>query len=321
MKALSILEIPDYKKKDFVKSLLWIQVDYKRFNIKSRKILDSLLMNSIRANDNDNANIAYDKEVAFIRIPCPRWIAHKIVFNVENIWPVPFAYIEVYWLGQWLQWSVAKIDFYGAFFHFFEFIPSRYMNLYDYLMEESKKQHYVRVTRIDIAMDFKMPFPQNFHNWIKPSENSKRDVDIYKHKWKFNSAWYLSNKNSWYWVRWYNKVIDINKQWKHNWYWWEKNIPNHWTRIEFEFYPPYSLKTDDELKKDVWEKLFWSGLINLWLQFRPCFEFKIENAYRYFTRYAEQHWIDFETLIDELISYHMKLEEINKCLTDDFQKI
>jgi hypothetical protein len=54
----------------------------------------------------------------------------------------------------------------------------------------------VRVTRVDIAFDFAQPFPQNGGKWITPCANSKRDVELFRHRGKFNSYGYLSNKNS-----------------------------------------------------------------------------------------------------------------------------
>jgi len=195
MEALSILEIPDYKKKEYAKNKLWLSIDYKRFNLKSRKILDNLLLNAFKANDSDNSNVVYDGQIAFMRVNSPRWVAHKVIMSVENIWPVPFAYIEVYWVGQWLQWSVAKIDFYWAFFHFLDVVPERYLRLYSYLMDLSaNEKHICRVTRVDIAMDFSVDFPQNWGSWIKPCKNSQRDVSCYRHNWLYNSYWYLSHK-------------------------------------------------------------------------------------------------------------------------------
>jgi hypothetical protein len=96
MEALSIINVPDYMKKKYARKKIGCSIDYKRFNIKSRKILDNLLLNAHRANNDTNSNVAYDGEIAYMRINSPRGIAHKIIMTVENVGPVPFAYIEVY---------------------------------------------------------------------------------------------------------------------------------------------------------------------------------------------------------------------------------
>jgi hypothetical protein len=36
---------------------------------------------------------------------------------------------------------------------------------------------------------------------------------------------------------------------------WYQELPENWTRIEFEFYPPYSTKKPEELKKYVLENI------------------------------------------------------------------
>lgn len=318
MEALSIIELPEYKKKEYSKNVLWVSIDYKRFNLKSRKVLEGLLLNAHRANNETNSNTVYDGEVAYMRVNSPRGVAHKVVLAIENVGPTPFCYIEVYGQWQWLHWSVAKIDFYGAFFHFIENIPKRYLQLYSYLRDLAIEQPAVcRVTRVDIALDFEADFPQNWWSWIKPCKLSKRDVSAYRHHGKYNSYWYLSNKNSWYGVRMYNKLVDITKPWsnKVNWYGGEEKLPKKWTRIEFEFYPPYSLMDDDELMQLCWDKVVNKWEVQLWLKYRPNFEFKVEKAYLYFDRYAKNHGITIERLIDELIEYHTKIEALNEVLS------
>lgn len=309
---MSILEIPDYIKKRYKRHILGVSIDYKRFNIRDRKLMDSLLLSAHKANNETNSNVAYDGEVAFVRVWSPRWVAHKVVMSVENIWPVPFCYVEIYWLGQGLKWSIAKIDFYGAFFHFIDIVPKRYLDLYTYLQDLSiQETQKVKVTRIDVAIDVARAFPQNQGNWIKPCENSKREVQMYKHKGLFNSYWYLSDKNRWYGVRLYNKIVDIEKNWKQNWYWWSEKLPKNWTRIEYEFYDPYTKWNDDDLMRICAEKVLWDGQVSLWLKFRPCFDFKIELAYWYFERYAKSHGISMERLIKDIKDYHEKMIELN----------
>ena len=80
-------------------------------------------------------------------------------------------------------------------------------------------------------------------------------------------------------------------------------------RIEFEFYPPYSLKSDEELLKLSWARVTGSYDIFLGMTFRPCIKFEVENSYNYFTRYAKTHGISVEQLIDEIVAYHIFIEE------------
>jgi hypothetical protein len=87
----------------------------------------------------------------------------------------------------------------------------------------------------------------------------------------------------------YNKTVDVIKSGKENWYGGAEKIPEKWTRIEFEFYPPYSLMDDEELMRMCYEKTIGYGNIDLGMRFRPNYEFKIESAYVYFARYARNH--------------------------------
>lgn len=306
MQAFSIIEIPDYIKKKLNRKILGSSMDYKRFNIKDREILKAIHQFWKKANDTDNADILYDGEVAMQRIHSPRGIAHNILLSIIGGKPIGFAYVEIYWQWQGLRGSVGRVDFKGSFFHFYDQIPERWKNVYKALIEQEWKL--VRTTRKDVAFDFALDFPQGGDSWIKPAKHSKRSVECYKHNWLFNSFWYLAEKNTNYWIRIYNKIIDIEKNWKEFWYWWKEKMPKLWTRIEFEFYPPYSLKSDEELMKICSERLLGNWIINLWLPFRPCFEFKIESAYSYFKRYAENHWITVAVLLEELVDYHTETE-------------
>lgn len=308
MEAFSIIQIPWYIKKKLKPKLIGSNIDYKRFNIKDRKIFDNLHLKA-HANDLDNADILYEWEIALKRVYSPRWIAHNVLLSIVWWKPIWFAYIEIYWLWQWLKGSVWRIDFKGSFFHFYEQIPQRWKDIYAFLSKEKEwKSWSVRETRKDIAFDFLFPFPQSGDKWIVPSWNSKRNVECYKHQGKYNSFWYLAEKNTNYGVRIYNKLVDIRKNGKEFWYWWEEKLPKNWVRIEFEFYPPYSQKSDEELMAICAKRILWDAKIVLWLPYRPCFDFKVENAYSYFKRYAENHWITVEVLLDELMNYHIELE-------------
>jgi hypothetical protein len=234
-----------------------------------------------------------------------------VLIPVVGSKPVPILFIEEYWVGQGLKWSIARIDFYGAFFQFYDDIPVRYINMYKMLTEQQKiKDNWdIRCTRKDVFVDCEYEFPQKWHSWIKPSANSQRQVAMYKDKWLFNSYWYLAEKNSWYWVRIYNKLLEVKKDGKEFWYWWKDKLPKLWTRIEFEFYPPYSSDySDDELIDIVQRRILWKP-VSLGMRSRPTFTFDIETAYTYFERYAKNHWLTTEELIQAILDHHLFLEE------------
>ena len=303
MKAFSILDIPEYKRKKLAKTIMGINIDYRRFTFSSQKqfmgYIEKYLPWYFWAVDENNASVSYDQWALISRTRSPRGIAYQVIVTFENIWAVPIIYFEIYkdWLG--MKNSVGRFDFYGAFFHFREYIEKRFQNLYTDLEKN------VRSTRVDVAFDFASPFPQDAMKWIHPSENSTRNIRAWYTKDLLSSVSYLSEKNSGYWVRIYEKNIDLKHNWKKNWY---GSQPDDWTRIEFEFYPPYSPKKDLEILEICTKKLLLDETPYLNFSYRPNFDFKVENAYRYFCRYAENHGIDIDTFIDEIIAYHIDME-------------
>lgn len=309
MEAFSIFKVPKYQQKKLFDSALGVSVDYKRFNIRDRKLLDGILLASHKADNITNTNVAYDWQIAYIRVNSPRGVAHQVVASFEEVWPVPFAYIEIYWLGQWLRWAVARIDFYGAFFHFFDDLPQRYKNLYEHLIELSKNEDKkVWCTRIDIAIDFNYAFPQKWSKWFHPAKNSQREVSSWEHHWLLNSVAYLAEKNTWYGVRMYDKNVQVRKKKKESWYGGEDKMPNDWTRIEFEFYNPYSSMEESKLIDLCTEHILWRK-VNLEMVMRPNYTFNIENAYTYFERYAKNHWLSMDQLVKEIVKYHAYILE------------
>lgn len=346
MESFSILNIPKYKKNWLTKLKPTMQLDYKRFNIKDLSILEQVLWAELMSiacprewkevTNFTNSNVAYDNDIALLRVDTwnvkkeeskidvkewekwrkrifsPRWVAHQLIGTAVGIWVIPFALIEKYWKWQWLRWSVARIDFYGAFFLFADDLPARYRRIYAKLQELTRTEpSKISVTRVDVAIDFKWyPFPQQCHLWVKPCKNSKRDVDVRMHEQKINSVSYLSTKNSWYWIRIYNKTLQVNKDSKKvNWYGGKWKVPEDWTRFEFEFYPPYSKLDELDLLKKVKERMFWTDSIELWLPVRPTIEFNVENAYNFMMRYAKNHWITMEMLLESCYDYHVQMEE------------
>lgn len=319
MLAMSFLQIPEYKRKQLKRGLMWISIDYRRFSFTSRKVLDGYIQEYLPwyfwCSDSDNSSFSYQNNALISRVASPRGTAYQVIIAFENIWPVPIIYFEFYKEWLWMKDTVWRIDFYGSFFHFEDYIDDKYKELYKKLHSGLKNKD-SRSTRVDVAFDFTFPFPQDT-SWIVPSKNSDREVSFYKHENKINSIAYLSWKNSWYGVRIYNKNISVAKTGKENWYWWKEAIGNDWTRIEFEFYPPYSPKTDEEIIAICSKKLLNDETPNLNLKYRPNFVFNVENAYKYFERYAKNHGMTMNDLLDCLmeVQINMDIIEYEKSLT------
>lgn len=96
MEAFSIVDIPKYQKKKLKKTFIGIGIDYKRFNIKDRKILDTLTLTSRQASDTDNSDVTHEGDVSLVRVNSPRGIAHVALLGIIGGKPISFAYIEVY---------------------------------------------------------------------------------------------------------------------------------------------------------------------------------------------------------------------------------
>ena len=315
MKLFSLLTIPSkvlpILKQNFVSS----SIDYKRFSFEYRTDFEELLWEYFPWNnrlDSDNSNSLWFSNAVLTRIPSPRWRAFQYIISIEGVWPVPLLYIESY--SNWLKGSVWRIDFYWSYFHFADYIPESITRLYNFL--DSKyldSVSWIRCTRVDVALDFTFPFPDMAQSWITPSENARKKNWNWKKRtvnWynpinnQFQSVSFLSKHNSWYWIRIYNKIEDI--QWKkESWY---TNLPPHLTRIEFEFYPPYSsAKSSADMLSLTASRVFWYEIVPFWLVFRPDLWFKVENAYDYFCRYAKSKWITIDFLLQELQNFHLTL--------------
>ena len=104
----------------------------------------------------------------------------------------------------------------------------------------------------------------------------------------------------------YNKILDIDQKGKQSWY--TDTLPENMTRIEFEFYPPYSnINTSDSMISYCCDKIFGYPLKPLGLVYRPDMGFKLENAYEYFVRYAKSKGVSIDYLIKEMYNYHLTI--------------
>lgn len=65
---------------------------------------------------------------------------------------------------------------------------------------------------------------------------------------------------------------------------------------------------DEELMELCLARVTGTDDIEIGLPFRPVNKFNIENAYKYFERYAKNHGIDIEQLLFELMEYHKEME-------------
>lgn len=86
----------------------------------------------------------------------------------------------------------------------------------------------------------------------------------------------------------YDKNVQVIKKHKESWYGGDDNMPKNWTRVEFEFYNPYSSMDESALIDMCTQKLL-GKKIYLGMTMRPNYTFNIENAYSYFERYAKNH--------------------------------
>lgn len=307
MKAFSLFQIPKKDIHIYNKNIVSSSVDYKRFSFSDKSLFSKILQKYFfwfSFLDSDNSNTKYFDYWTLSRVPSPRWKA--FIFFINLVWfpPIPIIYIEEY--SNWFKNSVGRVDFYGAFFHFYNTIKDLPICSFFLELEELSLDNTIRCTRTDIAFDFSIPFPHDWVDYILPSDNSQRSVYAYYYKNKLNSVSYLTKKNSWYGVRMYNKNLDITQKWKDFWY----DIKyDNLTRIEFEFYPPYSHEfSSHQLKSFISKKLLWTDIISLWLKYIPQKPFQIENAYNHFARYAKNHWVTIDYLIDELHKYLLTLK-------------
>jgi len=314
MKAFSLFQIPQ---KDLVfirENFYSSNVDWKRFNFSNKKDFLDLIWDyfpGYNLLDCDNSNSRFFRDAVFLRVHSNLGLAFQYVVSIVGIWTVPICMVTVY--SSWLKDSVGRIDFYGAFFHFREYLSDRISKLYDYLDSEYiKPNSFVRCTRIDCAIDIAVPFPVDASSFFVPASRDKvkrkKVVKCYNPVDNvFQSVSYLPKKNSGYGVRMYNKIMDIKDKGKEFWY--QDSLPVHLTRIEFEFYPPYSnMNTSESMLQLCLSRIFWVDIKPLGLHFRPALWFNVENAYEYFCRYAKNKGITIGELIIELQNYHLEME-------------
>ena len=303
MKAFSLLDIPNYQLEKMKRKYIWCSIDYRRFSFNSLQKMNDYLLKYLSwhtgASNASNWSVSYNSTGCLIsRQKSPRWDSYQLIVWIEGVWPVPIIYFEIYRPDLAMWDSVGRFDFYGAFFHFRDQFDVIFSDMYDSMIAE------IRSTRVDVAFDFNLPVIPSMIKWIKPSRNSKRHVRQF-HDWKDNGMSglsYLTNKNSWYGVRFYDKSLDCRNNGKKSWYW--PMSENDWTRIEFELYPPYSQRNDKEIIAMCSAWIGWMD-VSLWLHYRPSPWYLVPNAYAYFARYCKSMGITIDMLLDDLTSYHI----------------
>lgn len=308
MRWFSIFQLTEEDTAYFHASLVSVGIDYQRFSFSDTDTM-SRILNSYFPNtwliDSDNSNTLYVHTGALTRVSSPRGFAYIYTLAFEGIGAVPICFFEIY--KNPFGGSVGRIDLYGSFFHFESFLPMELRHLKEDLLSEWSRDH-IRCTRTDVALDFEMPYPQNICDIITPSRHAKRWVNTYNDNGVLNSASYLTRKNSWYGVRVYNKILDIKQKGKEFWY---DNLPDNLTRVEFEFYPPYSHINDStQILELVLDRLFGNKNIPVGLGSRPQLWFVVENAYAYFKRYAISKGVSVDFLIEEITKYHLTQKEL-----------
>lgn len=309
MQTLSLLTIPEYNQTRFRHKCFGVSIDWKRFNIRSQSILEKIWWLSRRASNDTNNSTFFLDWLTFQRIRSPNWVAHNISFAFEGTDGVPVSipvvHVEVYRKWQWLKWSVARVDFYWAYFHFCHVVPEILRWMYSTLstIAENSGGDEVNVTRLDICVDIACKFPQQGYKLITPSKNTKRKVksfmDPATNRWEGFS--FDAQKNTNYGVRIYDKVVDIYAQWKD---WWYENHPQNWTRIEFEFYSPYSNMNEDVIFENVTKRVLWEWRSGFEMKYRPTTWFKPITAYYWFRAYAKRHKIEIPDLLAAITEQH-----------------
>jgi len=310
MKAFSLFQIPDKNKLIIKDNFRSSNIDWKRFNFSNKADFLDLIGDyfpGYNLLDTDNSNSRFFRDAVFLRVRSNLWMAFQYVVTIVGVGTVPICRVEIY--SQGLKDSCGRIDFYGAFFHFREYLWDRVVQLYSFLDEEyQKKDSFVRCTRMDVAIDIRIPFPKNVFEFITPAPRDKvkarKTIKAYNYiDWVPHSVSYLPKKNSWYGVRIYDKILDIKDKGKEFWY---TDLPEDLTRIEFEFYPPYSnMNTSESMLSFCLSKVFGFPMKPLGLHYRPALGFNVENAYSYFCRYAKNKGITIGELINELQNYHL----------------
>lgn len=310
MQAFEIFKIPDKKLPFFIKNFVKVWCDYRRFSFSVRdefiNVVKTYFPNYWKI-DSDNSNVAYLHSGSLMCVNGKQGRAYIYSVAYEGIGPVPLCYIEIYSEKSKLP-AAGRIDFYGSFFHFFDNVPPFLLDLYKYLDTIYQTKYSITCTRTDIAFDFILPFPKDWLHYYHPSKNAKkRKVNPYYDYTTgsplLNSTSYLTKKNSWYGVRMYNKILDVRDKEKESWY---IDLPQNLTRIEYELYPPYTKFSVSHLQNLISKKLLGSEIPPLWLEFRPNYGFKIENAYHYFRRYAKTKGIDLVEMLNLVKNYHLK---------------
>lgn len=306
MRSFSIISIPEYQRKKLIKNRLGTQIDYRRFSFPTKegmmKYINQYFDYYKYIGDSDNSNSAFRNERTINRVQTPRGTMYTVSVCFEWLGKaVPILMFEIYKDDLWMLWSSGRFDFYGAFFHFRSSLEDDLNRLYNEMHDKE------RSTRVDVAFDFSIEFPEQCINWIHPSKNSDRNIMAWHKQDKLISCSYLTSKNSWYWVRMYNKALAVEQMGKQFWYGWEGNYSNNWFRLEFEFYPPYSPMKDYEIITMCNNRVLKDASPILNLPYRPCNTFLVENAYKFFCKYAKTHWVTIDFLLGEIVKHHKEI--------------
>jgi len=310
MQSLSLLTVPEYNQRIWKRRCIGVSIDWKRFNIRRRSVIERLWYLSKHASNETNNSTYFMEWLTFQRIRSPHWIAHNVSFAFE--WDdgipisVPVVHIEVAGKWQGLKESVGRVDFYGAYFQFRHLVPNILKWMYETLESLSKEGVDVNCTRVDVCVDIQTKFPQGGYNLITPSKNTKRKVQSFRdpktNKWEGFS--FDAKKNSAYGIRIYDKAIDIKDQGKEFWYKW---YPETWTRVEFEFYNPYASMDESTLVKNVTKRVLGEGISWFDLKYRPTSWLTPQTAYNWFKSYAKKHGIEIQSLIDVIQKEHIRV--------------
>lgn len=326
----SFLLFPLLLKENFKKNHINTSVDYHRFSIKIYDVLEWLLATFCKTDlDDDNSNVYTNSEKGYTITKKRTSLGFAYCYTTTIEWIGAYQIFSIEFFNQttMLQCkSAGRIDFVGAFFHFSDVLDKDVVKFYFDLenLSKSKFNSKITTTRVDIAVDIWVEIPFML-KYFRLSKNAKKTVKCYS--WKMRDDWrlleveeewykygnfqsygYLPQKWKWYWIRVYNKHLDIIAKWKELWYAGSK-LPEHLTRFEFVYTSDYCVKWIDFLIEQSHSMMFWEKL-PWWMKYKSATDYSLDNVYIYLDRYIKKRWKDTNKVISEL--YWKKVMWSNK---------
>lgn len=315
---------------EFSKNFISIDIDYLQYTCykisEPLKNLYNVLWFSWTI-DTDNSNIEYNFNMNLSLVHNNTKMGHSYMITFLSPWfaPLPIWSIEVYNPNRiktlWTEW---KIVFYWAYFRFKEILQEeapefiRFANSVEFWTivntQKNQKPIYKR-TRVDIAVDVWVSLSQKWlSKYIKPHKTSKHVPKPYNYQpqlWGWQSISYIPRLGQCIGIRVYNKILDIHSKNKQSWY------PNYWTeenpivtRIEIIYWWDSATWLLENLLEYTKYRILWDNEeIRLVRNVKPKSVYSPISAYKYFWRYAKNHWKELLQVIRDVCEVYTKFEE------------